>query len=252
MIKGLKLLDFYTYSRRNRAYVYAYLRRTDGTPYYIGVASNGYRPVDKKHVAAVPDDRRRIRVLRHNLTKSQALLWERFYIAKYGRKDTGTGILRNLSDGGEGNYGYKHKEDTKQAIGSKIRGRRQSPEWVEARASRIRGENNGMYGRSHSAEARAKMSASRTGKKRGPMSEEQKRKLSAARKGVLASKPYKRRTPEQVEAHRLRLLEWHRKDRTRRAAARGVQVEELLLLEKRERNARSYATWKLKQEQLAS
>lgn len=39
--------------------------------------------------------------MRSGLTHKEAQAWEQFYIAHYGRKDNGTGILRNQTDGGE-------------------------------------------------------------------------------------------------------------------------------------------------------
>jgi hypothetical protein len=247
MIKGLRIVDFYACAKGGKAYVYAYLREKDHTPYYVGLSTNGYRPVDKKHCIKPPIDRRLIRVLRCNLTQKQAQVWEIYFIAKYGRKDLGTGILRNLSHGGEGNFGYLHHEETKLRIGQASRGRKQTPEWLEARISKIRGKNNGMYGRRHTAKAKEAMSKARRGVKRGPMPEETRKKISEAKAGkpvLVLRKPW---TQDQRQAMSEYNVEWHRQAREVRANTRGVTVEELLKLEKKERNQRSYAKWKARQ-----
>tara|TARA_R100000315_G_C5217602_1_gene130260 strand:+ start:48 stop:1295 length:1248 start_codon:yes stop_codon:yes gene_type:complete len=86
----------------NRFYTYAYLRKVDRTPYYIGKGT-GKRAYDRHtHRVKVPDDRDRIIFLKENVSEKEAWDYEREMIQFYGRKDLGTGILRNLSDGGEG------------------------------------------------------------------------------------------------------------------------------------------------------
>jgi len=92
----------------NTYYVYAYLRE-DGTPYYIGKGKKR-RAVSQHDNLHIPTDNTRIVFLENNLTNVGALALERRYIEWYGRKCNGTGILRNLTPGGDGNTGPRSKE----------------------------------------------------------------------------------------------------------------------------------------------
>jgi hypothetical protein len=88
----------------------AYLRGKDssagkaGSPYYIG-KMRGVERIRERHAVPIPKDDRQIRLLKGNLTEPEANAWERRYIARYGRKDLGTGILLNRTSGGEGASG---------------------------------------------------------------------------------------------------------------------------------------------------
>jgi hypothetical protein len=98
-------------------YTYAYLRE-DGTPYYIGkgcgyrINSNKGRPCNR------PKDKSKVIFLKQNLTEEEAFKHEKYMIAVLGRKDLGTGILRNMTDGGEGCAGFKHSEESKIKMGT--------------------------------------------------------------------------------------------------------------------------------------
>jgi hypothetical protein len=97
----------------NIFYVYAYLRE-DLTPYYIGKGSNDR--AWKSHTGTngtnlLPKDKSKIVILRDCLYEEEAYDYESELIEQYGRKDLGTGILRNSTNGGRGNNsGYKHTE----------------------------------------------------------------------------------------------------------------------------------------------
>jgi hypothetical protein len=89
-------------------YTYAYLRE-DGTPYYIGRGKGG-RAFDVTHRIKVPP-KDRVLFLKQNLTYEEASRHEIYMIAVLGRRDLGTGILRNLTNGGEGRPGPKPQEE---------------------------------------------------------------------------------------------------------------------------------------------
>lgn len=103
-------------------YIYAYIRKTDGTPYYIGKGS--YRRAWVKHrkqgnVSKPPNGR--IVIMESNLSEIGALALERRYIAWYGRKCNNTGILNNMTEGGDGVSGYKHSDETRAKMRTSVR-----------------------------------------------------------------------------------------------------------------------------------
>ena len=106
----------------NRFYTYAYLRE-DRTPYYIGKGNHNRLYMKKTTEIRKPKDRSKIIFLKQNLTEEEAFKHEIYMIAVFGRKDLGTGILRNKTDGGEGVSGYKHSEEVKKKMSLSRKGK---------------------------------------------------------------------------------------------------------------------------------
>jgi ribosomal protein L18 len=83
-------------------YTYLWLRE-DGTPYYAGKGCNKRAFVNDRHIVRCPPSDRI--VIQEWPSEEDAFEAEKFLIVYYGRKDLGTGCLRNRTDGGEGGSG---------------------------------------------------------------------------------------------------------------------------------------------------
>ena len=172
-------------------YVYAYLR-SDGTPYYIG-KGKGRRCFDPRGKAAKPPKNKALIVLlREGMTEAQAFWWESLYIRHWGRKDIGTGSLRNKSDGGEGASGAIRSDWHRQRISDAHRGKVMS----EKTRAKLRAARAAQAPIPVSTEGRARQAESQRGK---PKSEAARAKMRGPRgpqpkiKAVAQARGQKRR-----------------------------------------------------------
>ena len=166
-------------------YTYAYLRE-DGTPYYIGKGEKDRIYKKGKGEVKPPRDESRIIFLKQKLTEQEAFSHEIYMIALYGRKDSGTGILRNKTNGGDGISGYKHTPETRKNLSDMKTGKKRKPHSEETK-KKISQANKG---RCVSEATRKKLSEIQKGK---TLSEETKKKISKIHKGKIVSDETKKK-----------------------------------------------------------
>lgn len=151
------------------AYLYRHIRLDKNEPFYIGIGSdNNFKRANWKFRnnkiwnSIINKTNYEVEILLDGLSWEEACIKEKEFINLYGRKDKNTGILANLTDGGEGTYGHILSNESKKLISDKLKGRKLSEETC------LKMSNN-MIGRIPS-------------NKGIKMSEEQKNKIALANK----------------------------------------------------------------------
>jgi hypothetical protein len=163
------------------AYVYKHIRNDTNEIFYIGIGDdkNYDRAYQKKsrnlfwkHI--INKTSYSVEIIEDNLSWENACLKEIEYIKKFGRRDLGTGLLVNLTDGGEGLhnpaisvrnqirshffgktrieiYGFEKAKEITNII-LKNTGKKRNNEFKESQRVKVLGEKNPMYGKSHTNE----------------------------------------------------------------------------------------------------
>lgn len=205
------------------AIVYRHIRLDTGQPFYIGIGKNLARAYQqyKRTIywqRIVNKYGYEVEILFDDLTHQEACEKEKEFIKLYGRENIKTGILVNLTDGGEGSIGYKATFETKLKIGQLSKGRVKSIETIQKykdtmkannlwttseeqkqkiRATligvkhtqeRIENSRKSHLGKKLSEEAKQKLRDYWKGKPKAPFSDEHRRKLSEAKKGIKRGK----------------------------------------------------------------
>lgn len=164
------------------AYVYRHIRLDKNEPFYIGIGSDS----EYKRANEIGNDRRNpiwhkiasktqieIEILLDDLTFEEALAKEIEFISLYGRLDKKTGVLCNLTDGGEGTLGIVKSEELKQKISLRMK-QPDNPIFHLTPESKEKGRLK-----------RLGMPAWNKGKK-GIYTEEHRKRISESKKGIKA------------------------------------------------------------------
>lgn len=136
------------YSRTNPPsgyYVYAYLRK-DTTPYYIGKGKGPRAWVPHKRINGtnLTPSSDRIQILAEGLTDLEARVMEIRLISHYGRMDLREGILRNLTDGGDGTTGRVMSSETRKKKSDALKGKPIGPHSEERKLAIKNGMPKGV------------------------------------------------------------------------------------------------------------
>lgn len=165
-------------------YVYLHKRESDGSIFYVGAGRKercrSRCGRSKFWLATVAKHGLIVELLKTGMGFDESRAFE---IATIKRLREQGERLCNMTDGGKGLNGLKHKEATKAKISANNIGKNLGKKW--------------------SAETREKISEARKGRTHSP---ETKAKISAAQKGIPKGKPSPRRGIPMPEEQRLKLL----------------------------------------------
>lgn len=110
------------------AYVYRHIRLDKNEPFYIGIGKNIYRHSSRwgrneLWHKIVSKTKYEVEIILEDISWEEACIKEKEFIALYGRINKLTGILANMTDGGDGNIGMVFTDEIRAKIGAASKGR---------------------------------------------------------------------------------------------------------------------------------
>lgn len=133
------------------AVVYRHIRLDKNQPFYIGIGNEKSRAYDKKSRTNwwknIAKKGYEVEILFEDIDFEEAIKKEIEFVALYGRKNNKTGILVNLTDGGQGTIGYKHTEESIEKCRAAAKNQVRTLESRLKIGLASKGEKNGCYGR---------------------------------------------------------------------------------------------------------
>ena len=169
------------------AYVYRHIRLDKNEPFYIGIGSDSNGKYTRANSVSdrnsiwkkiVSKAEYRVDILLDDLTWEEACEKEKEFIVIYGRINIETGILANMTDGGDGVLNLLVSDQTKVKISNSNKGK-------------LSGNKNPFYGKRHTDEFKQMLSNLRKEKYSGvnhplygkPCSDSRRYKISESNKG---------------------------------------------------------------------
>lgn len=146
------------------AYVYQHIRLDTNKIFYVGISKSkkynrAYLKVKRNSywTNIINKTEYKVEIIKDNISWEEACIIEKELIAKYGRKDNNTGILANMTDGGEGKVNVVYTEQQKEKLKNQFKNLERTDNW----------KNNiklAKIGTKHSEETKKKISQSNKGK----------------------------------------------------------------------------------------
>lgn len=174
------ILELGTHDINNSYFVYGLYRSGNNVPFYIGKARYARRPFEhideafreissKKNLHKINTIKKIareqqaiiIRILFSSKDENEVLQEEIRLISHYGRADIGTGVLTNMTAGGDGISGYTHTPVSRKQISDSLKLR--SPDIRSKAAEKMLGHTFNI-GRVHTDETKCKISKANKGR----------------------------------------------------------------------------------------